>query len=47
MIWQADALDVFFLSYDEPAADEHFAQLRRVSPRPPQRVHGVTGLHNA
>lgn len=47
MIWRADALDVFFLSYDEPAADRHFVQLQRVSPRPPQRVHGVAGLHNA
>lgn len=45
--WHMGELDVFFLSYDEPLADEHFAQLQRVSPRPPKRVHGVKGLQSA
>lgn len=45
--WRLGELDVFFLSYDEPAADRHFAQLQRVSPRPSKRVHGIKGLHSA
>lgn len=46
-LWPLADLDLFFLSYDEPAADRHFAQLSKVSPRPPRRVHGVKGLQNA
>lgn len=45
--WRLGELDVFFLSYDERAADRHFAQLQSVSPRAPKRVHGIKGLHNA
>jgi len=45
--WRLGELDVFFLSYDERAADRHFAQLQSVSPRPPKRVHGIKGLQNA
>jgi hypothetical protein len=46
-LWRLGDLDVFFLSYDETAADRHFAQLQSVSPRPPKRVHGIKGLQNA
>ena len=39
-------LDVVFLSYDEPTANEHFARLRTFAPHA-KRVHGVKGLGNA
>ena len=39
-------LDVFFLSYDEPFADEHFELLKFTAPHA-KRVHGVKGIFNA
>ena len=39
-------LDVFFLSYDEPFADEHFELLKFKAPYA-KRVHGVKGIFNA
>src|SRR6478609_8931549 len=36
-------LDVFFLSYDEPNADENFTHLLSVFPHA-QRIHGVKGF---
>src|SRR5882672_2318861 len=40
-------LDIVYISYDEPKADELFEQLRMVSPRPPLRVHRVKGFDAA
>jgi len=39
-------LDVFFLSYNEPFADEHFELLKLFAPRA-KRVHGVKGIFDA
>ncbi len=38
-------LDVFFLSYDEPFADEHYELLQLVAPHA-KRVHGIKGIFN-
>ena len=38
--------DVFFLSYDEPLANENFARLKSIVPNA-KRVHGVKGIHAA
>lgn len=40
-------LDVVFISYDEPRADEFFANLQTISHQPPKRVHGVKGFDAA
>ena len=40
-------LDIVFISYDEPIADELFDHLRKISPRPPLRIHGVKGFDSA
>ena len=37
-------LDVFFLSYNEPFADEHFELLQIFAPRA-KRVHGVKDVN--
>ena len=39
-------LDVFFLSYNEPFADEHYELLQLVAPHA-KRVHGIKGIFNA
>ena len=39
-------LDVIFLSYDEPTADENFELLQLFAPHA-KRVHGVDGILNA
>lgn len=39
-------LDILFLSYDEPNADENFERLKRKFPHA-KRVHGVRGIANA
>ena len=39
-------LDVFFLSYNEPFADEHFERLLEKAPHA-RRVHGVKGFFQA
>jgi hypothetical protein len=39
-------LDVFFLSYDEPFADENFELLQLFAPNA-RRVHGVKGIFDA
>jgi hypothetical protein len=39
-------LDVFFISYDEPYADQNFEKLREIAPHA-KRVHGVTGIFEA
>jgi len=39
-------LDVFFLSFDEPDADAHFADLRQKYPAV-KRIHGVKGFDSA
>ena len=39
-------LDVFFLSYNEPFADEHFELLKIKAPHA-KRVHGIKGIFNA
>ena len=39
-------LDVIFLSYDEPTADENFGLLQLFAPHA-KRVHGVAGILNA
>jgi len=39
-------LDVFFLSFDEPDADAHFADLRQKHPTA-KRIHGVKGFDSA
>jgi len=39
-------LDVIFLSYDEPTADENFELLQLFAPHA-KRVHGVAGILNA
>lgn len=38
--------DVFFLSYDEPNAEENFQRLLQKRPDA-QRIHGVKGIYNA
>ena len=40
-------LDIVYISYDEPNADELFAKLKAISPRAPLRVHGVKGFDAA
>ena len=39
-------LDVFFLSYDEPFADENFELLKMFAPHA-KRVHGIKGIFDA
>jgi hypothetical protein len=39
-------IDVIFLSYDEPNANENFARLREFAPHA-KRVHGIEGIGNA
>ena len=39
-------LDIFFLSYDEPFADENFELLKFKVPYA-KRVHGIKGIFNA
>jgi hypothetical protein len=39
--------DIVYISYDEPDADQLFAKLQSISPRPPLRVHGVKGFDAA
>jgi len=39
-------LDVFFLSYDEPFADENFELLKMFAPNA-KRVHGIKGIFDA
>jgi hypothetical protein len=39
-------VDLIFLSYDEPYAEEHWKHLRKLYPYA-QRVHGVKGILNA
>lgn len=39
-------LDLFFLSYDEPQADAHFADLRYKHPAA-KRIHGIKGFDRA
>jgi len=39
-------LDVFFLSYDEPFADENYEILKMFAPRA-KRVHGIKGIFEA
>ena len=39
-------LDVFFLSYDEPSADENYEILKMFAPNA-KRVQGVKGIFNA
>ena len=39
-------LDIFFLSYNEPFADEHFELLKLKAPHA-KRVQGITGIFNA
>ncbi|RZD42983.1 MAG: hypothetical protein CXT73_01785 [Methanobacteriota archaeon] len=38
-------LDVFYLSYNEPFADEHYEKLLDVAPHA-KRVHGIKGIFN-
>lgn len=40
-------LDIVYISYDEPKANEFFADLKKKSPREPLRVHGVKGFDAA
>jgi hypothetical protein len=45
-------LDIFYISYDEPNADENFGHLHDIHQRAPRggvlrRVHGVKGFHAA
>lgn len=40
-------LDIFYISFDEPRADERYADLVMKCPRPVKRVHGVRGIHAA
>jgi hypothetical protein len=40
-------LDIVYISYDEPRADEFFEDLKQKSPRTPLRVHGVKGFDAA
>lgn len=47
MINHIKDLDIFFISYDEPNAEENYAKLSAISSRPVKRVHGVTGFHAA
>lgn len=47
MRYAISELDVFFISFDEPKADERYRDLCAKCPRPIKRVHGVRGLHAA
>ena len=38
--------DVFFVSYDEPNADEHFERMLLFAPDA-KRIHGIKGIANA
>lgn len=38
--------DIFFISYNEPNADENYEKLKERFPYA-QRIHGVKGIHNA
>lgn len=40
-------LDIVYISYDEPNAEELFGKLKQVSPKKPLRVHGVKGFDAA
>ncbi|RYD64853.1 MAG: hypothetical protein EOP83_08755 [Verrucomicrobiaceae bacterium] len=40
-------LDLFYISYDEPLADERYRDLCAKAPRPIKRVHGIRGIHAA
>lgn len=40
-------LDIVFISFDEPKADEFYENLVEISPRKPLRVHGVEGFDAA
>src|ERR1700744_2197004 len=44
---QVKDLDIVFISYDEPKADEFFERLKKISPKKPLRVHGVKGFDAA
>lgn len=37
---------IFFISYDEPEADEHYERVLQFHPQA-KRVHGIKGLYNA
>ncbi|RYF02966.1 MAG: hypothetical protein EOO77_31790, partial [Oxalobacteraceae bacterium] len=39
--------DLFYISFDEPLADERYRDLCGKSPKPVKRVHGVRGIHAA
>ena len=41
-----ETYDIIFISYNEPNADENYQRLLKRFPNT-QRVHGVTGIHNA
>jgi len=45
-VYKFDQLDVVFLSYDEPNADENWEELKRLVPTA-KRVHGVKGFDAA
>lgn len=38
--------DVFFLSYQEPNADDNFSRLLSIAPHA-KRIHGIAGMHQA
>ena len=38
--------EIFFISYQEPNADENWAKLKSKFPIA-QRIHGVKGIHQA
>jgi hypothetical protein len=40
-------LDLFYISYDEPLADDRYRDLCAKAPRPITRVHGIRGIHAA
>lgn len=40
-------LDIVYISYDEPMADEFFEDLKKKSPRTPLRIHGIKGFDAA
>lgn len=42
-----DNIDWFFVSYDEPGADERFARIEAAAPCPIKRVHGIKGFDAA
>lgn len=45
-VFEMNEFDVFFLSYDEPNADENWNKLTEIAPWA-QRIHGVKGFDNA